>query len=57
MKMKVGLGIEEDIANVKLVREAIGPDVNLMIDANHAYNLREACPIGKSSGAFQYLLV
>lgn len=42
MKMKVGLGIEEDIENVRLVRKAIGPKVKLMIDANHAYNLREA---------------
>ena len=42
MKMKVGLCIDEDIENVRKVREAIGPDINLMIDANHAYNLREA---------------
>ncbi len=48
MKMKVGLGIEEDIRNVKLVREAIGPDIKLMIDANHAYNLREAIHLAKA---------
>ena len=48
MKMKVGLGIEEDIENVKLIREAIGPKVKLMIDANHAYNLREAIQLAKA---------
>lgn len=48
MKMKVGLSIEEDIENVKMVREAIGPKVNLMIDANHAYNLREAVQLAKA---------
>ncbi|MEO1447973.1 MAG: mandelate racemase/muconate lactonizing enzyme family protein [Bacteroidota bacterium] len=48
MKMKVGLGIEEDVRNVKLVREAIGPDIKLMIDANHAYNLREAIALAKA---------
>lgn len=48
MKMKVGLGIEEDIEYVKLVREAIGPDIKLMIDANHAYNLREAIQLAKA---------
>lgn len=42
MKMKVGLGVKEDIKNIKAVREAIGPDVDLMIDANHAYSLKEA---------------
>lgn len=47
MKMKVGLGIEEDIENVKKVREAIGPEIQLMIDANHAYNLREALQLAK----------
>lgn len=48
MKMKVGLDIVEDIENVKRVREAIGPDINLMIDANHAYNLREAIQLAKA---------
>ena len=48
MKMKVGLGIEEDIEHVKMVRSAIGPDVQLMIDANHAYNLREAVQLAKA---------
>jgi D-galactarolactone cycloisomerase len=48
MKMKVGLSIDEDIENVKMVREAIGTDINLMIDANHAYNLREAVQFAKA---------
>jgi len=48
MKMKVGLCIEEDIENVKNVRETIGPDIKLMIDANHAYNLREAACLAKA---------
>lgn len=48
MKMKVGLGIEQDIENVRKVREAIGPDLKLMIDANHAYNLREAILLARA---------
>lgn len=48
MKMKVGLDIEEDIEHVRLVREAIGPKVKLMIDSNHAYNLREAIQLAKA---------
>jgi D-galactarolactone cycloisomerase len=42
VKMKVGLGIEKDVRNVKAVRKAIGDDMALMVDANHAYSLSEA---------------
>lgn len=48
MKMKVGLGLEEDIENIKRIRKAIGPDIKLMIDANHAYNLREAVHLAQA---------
>ena len=47
MKMKVGLSIERDLANVEAVRQAIGPELLLMVDANHAYNLREATQLAK----------
>lgn len=43
IKMKVGaLSLREDAERVKVVREAIGPDVKLMVDANCAYRLYEA---------------
>jgi len=42
VKMKVGLSIKQDIKNVSAVRKAIGDDIDLMIDANHAFNLIEA---------------
>jgi D-galactarolactone cycloisomerase len=42
IKMKVGLGVKEDTQNVMKVREAIGDDINLMIDSNHAFSLKEA---------------
>lgn len=48
MKMKVGLSLEEDIHHVKLIREAIGPDIKLMMDSNHAYNLREAIELARA---------
>ncbi|MGG1554074.1 mandelate racemase/muconate lactonizing enzyme family protein [Paenibacillus ferrarius] len=38
MKLKIGFGVEEDLAFIRAVREAIGPDVRLMADANGAYN-------------------
>jgi D-galactarolactone cycloisomerase len=48
VKMKVGLSIEEDIKNVSAVRNAIGDNIELMVDANHAYNLREATYLSKA---------
>jgi D-galactarolactone cycloisomerase len=42
VKMKVGFSIEQDVANVRAVREGVGPDVGLMVDANHAYSRAEA---------------
>ena len=42
IKMKVGLGVETDLRHVRAVRQAIGDDIELMVDANHAYSLNEA---------------
>lgn len=47
MKLKVGYGIEKDMRYVKAVREAIGNDIVLMVDANHAYNAAEAIRLAK----------
>ncbi|WP_152285642.1 mandelate racemase/muconate lactonizing enzyme family protein [Flavicella marina] len=46
-KMKVGLGIEADVKNVKLLRDLIGPESKLMVDSNHAYTLREATELSR----------
>lgn len=42
IKMKVGLGIAKDTEYVSAVKKAIGDEVELMVDSNHAYNLKEA---------------
>jgi len=48
IKMKVGaVPIREDVARVKAVREAIGPDVQLLIDANCAYRHHQAIALAK----------
>jgi D-galactarolactone cycloisomerase len=47
MKMKIGKGPKEDIRLVEAVRNSIGDDVKLMVDANHAYTAREAIPLGR----------
>lgn len=47
VKMKIGISPEKDIELVKTVRQSIGPDIKLMVDANHAYTAREAIPLGR----------
>jgi D-arabinonate dehydratase len=43
MKMKVGaVSINEDVERVRVARDAIGPDIKLMVDANNAYRHYEA---------------
>ena len=47
VKLKVGFGVEEDAAVTRTVREVIGPDVALMVDANHAYDAVAAISVGR----------
>jgi len=47
VKVKVGFGVAEDVAVVQAVREAIGPDIGLMVDANHAYDTVAAIQLGR----------
>lgn len=47
VKIKIGFGVEEDLRVIEAVREAIGPDMPLMIDANHGYDVLEAVELGK----------
>ncbi|NIW13433.1 MAG: hypothetical protein GWN31_05760, partial [Candidatus Thorarchaeota archaeon] len=53
VKMKVGawvfgVSMKEDIQRVKTVRDAIGDEVELMLDANNAWNSKNAIRFIKS---------
>jgi L-alanine-DL-glutamate epimerase-like enolase superfamily enzyme len=46
--MKVGaVSIAEDAERVKVVREAVGPDVKVMVDANCAYRFYQAIQLAR----------
>lgn len=47
VKMKIGLGIQADVERILAVREAIGPDVELMVDANGKYAAKEAITLAQ----------
>ena len=56
MKTKVGgLSIEDDIKRVEKLREAIGPDIKLMVDANQGYNAATAIRIGRRLADYDIL--
>ncbi|MEZ4830169.1 MAG: mandelate racemase/muconate lactonizing enzyme family protein [Bacteroidia bacterium] len=50
VKMKVGdprAGIAGDLARIETVRKAVGPEIGLMVDANCAFDLRDAMEFAK----------
>lgn len=48
VKMKVGRRPEEDVDRVRAAREAVGPGADLMVDANGAYDRKEALQKGRA---------
>lgn len=52
VKIKIGFDVEDDLRVIAAVREAIGPDVGLMIDANHGYDVLEAVELGRRAARY-----
>ena len=52
MKLKIGYDLATDVRYVRAIREAIGPDLALMVDANHAYNAPEAIKLARALEPF-----
>ena len=46
-KMKVGLGLSDDIKLVQAVRNGIGDQFPFMVDANHCYTIGDALTVGR----------
>ena len=54
IKMKIGgAPINEDVERVRVVRETVGPNVKVMVDANCAYRHYEAIEIARKPGRLQ----
>ena len=53
MKIKLGFGLEDDIAVMHAIRDSIsGLGVTLMVDTNHAYGRRDALTLGRKLSEF-----
>ena len=47
VKLKIGFGVREDEKLIRAVRDAIGPNIGLMLDANHGFDVLEAVELGR----------
>ena len=46
IKLKLGFGLIDDVRLCETVRRAVGPDIRIMVDANHAYDAVGAIALG-----------
>ena len=46
-KLALGYGVSEDIHNVKVIREALGPEAQLFVDAHWNYSVAEASELSQ----------
>ena len=51
-KIKIGFGPEEDLRVIAAARAAAGPDMGIMIDANHGYDAIEAVRVGRAAAEY-----
>ena len=57
LKIKVGLDLEEDIKRVAAVREAVGPRVELRVDANQGYSVEQAIEFCMAMNSYDVVVV
>lgn len=51
-KLKIGFGIERDLANLRALRDLLGPEAPLMADANQGWTLQEALRMAEPLAEF-----
>jgi D-galactarolactone cycloisomerase len=48
LKVKIGLlPLKQDLERLRVIRKAVGPDIGLLVDANHGYNASAAVRMGR----------
>ncbi len=52
IKIKIGLGVVEDIKRIQAVRNIVGEDIDLWVDANQAFSPEEAITVCKKIEPF-----
>ena len=57
LKIKVGLELYEDIKRVTAVRDAVGPSIEIRVDANQGYSVDEAIMFCEAMGSLEVEVV
>lgn len=57
LKVKVGLDLLEDIKRVTAVREAVGPKVELRVDANQGYSVEQAISFSEAMRSLDVVVI
>jgi len=57
LKIKVGLDLEQDIRRVIAVRDAVGPNIQLRVDANQGYSVEQAIKFCETMETLQVTVV
>jgi L-alanine-DL-glutamate epimerase-like enolase superfamily enzyme len=52
-KLKIGFGLERDVRNLTALREKLGSDVRLMVDANQAWTIEQAVEVAPKLAQFE----
>jgi L-alanine-DL-glutamate epimerase-like enolase superfamily enzyme len=52
VKVKVGAGVDQDVRTIAMVRSAVGPAVDIMLDANGVYRADEAITLARKLSEF-----
>lgn len=53
VKIKLGMGVQKDVAAVEAIRETVGPDIGLMVDINSRYEAATAVLLGRQLEQYQ----
>lgn len=57
LKLKVGFDLEDDIRRVAAVREAVGPRVELRVDANQGYTVEKAIRFSEALAPYDIAVI
>lgn len=57
VKMKVGFGEKQDLLNLEAVRNALGPDLGIMVDANQSFSYHSVMKISRELAAFDLTFI
>jgi L-alanine-DL-glutamate epimerase-like enolase superfamily enzyme len=57
VKLKGGIDPKQDIENIRIIREAVGPDIALIVDINQAYDVKMAIGVIRQMEKYDILRV